>query len=337
MIFTTHDMLLFAMHVLVFPVAKMIGVIVLLEWYVRKQYRYADYVLLAGVNVLIGVIILALYELPMVLYILIIPILISLYYYRIKIIVFALVQALISVPVLISASSGLRASLTLSNMSLLIALLLCTALIINNLRVRGFNLVQDLLAATREMQELQTKNVLMEKMNRIDPATELYNHKSFHEHLNGIFSLDNPAGLDVHLAIIDIDSFKQVNDTFGHSVGDAIIAFVAGQMKAFLESNDFASRYGGEEFAVLTVEKPTDKFYGQLERIRQSIQEKAHPELQGRHISVSIGVQKLLPGMTKEELFNNADAALYTAKKNGKNRTIIAGYPEDAHGVERNF
>ncbi|MDQ0196894.1 diguanylate cyclase (GGDEF)-like protein [Paenibacillus wynnii] len=83
---------------------------------------------------------------------------------------------------------------------------------------------------------------------------------SFHEHLESILSLPDPSKLNVQFAVLDIDDFNKVNDTFGHAAGDTIIKFVASQLQDNLDPNDFVSRYGGEEFAILVLINPRSAF-----------------------------------------------------------------------------
>ncbi|MCL6606047.1 MAG: GGDEF domain-containing protein [Paenibacillus sp.] len=321
--FTSYDLTTFVRVVLIIPTLKMIIIMICLEVVSRKQMRFTEYILIFGVNLIISTIIVALYGLPILFYLLILPILISLYYFNHRLIVFALVQGLITTLLINILSTNIRGSLSSSNSIVLYTLLIVTTMIAHSLRKRTFALVQELVKITEEKQDLQTKNVLMEKLNRVDSATGLYNHRSFHEHLKSILSLPEASNLNIHLALLDIDDFKKVNDTFGHAAGDAIIKFVATQLEDNLDPNDFASRYGGEEFAILSVEKSPERFYNQMEVIRRSIAEKQHEILEDRHVTISIGLQQLLPEMTKEELFYRADSALYAAKRSGKNQTCI--------------
>lgn len=322
--FTDYEPMLFFRKAILFPILKMAALNAAMGWIFRKERSWANYLLIIGVNLFTCVIIVSLYELPIVIYSLIIPILLSLYFYSRRLIVFALIQALLTVVVIYAFAPTVREGLHSDNLIMLLSLLTATTLIINKLRKHAFALFHELVKVTEEKQDLQTKNTYMEKLNRMDPATGLYNHRSFHEHLVNVMNLPEAHSLQVHLAVLDIDNFKRVNDTFGHAAGDVVIQFVAGQLSASLDPNDFVSRYGGEEFAVLCVEKNTGRVVEQLEEIRRSISLQHHEVLDGEAVTISIGVRKLMPGMSKEELFHQADTALYHAKRSGKNRTIIA-------------
>jgi len=313
----------FLTEAILLPTFKMVFVCGCLELCVRKGYRWVEFAVIAGVNMMIGIMMVSLYTLPMIAYLLIFPILISLFYYQQRIIYFSLLQGLLTISILYMTSFHLRDGLKTSSFILIIAMLIGTAMIIINLRNRTFALVREFVGITQEKQELQTKNIMMERINRIDPATELYNHRSFYEHLDSILSLQSTHSLNVHLVLLDIDNFKQVNDSFGHAVGDFIIQFVAKVIKDHMEPDDFAARYGGEEFAILCVDKETEQLHEQIERIRRALMTKEHNELTYKHITASFGIQKLHLGMSKEDLFHGADSALYTAKKSGKNRIVI--------------
>jgi diguanylate cyclase (GGDEF)-like protein len=321
---THHDQWPFFRAVILFPVLKMAVVMLCLDVYIRRGSRWIEYFTIVCVNLVVTIMILALYELPIVIYLLIFPVLISLFYYSQRLIFYSLVQGILTVGFVLALSADLRSIVTVSNITMVVSMLIATALIINNLRKRAFAMARDFMSVIQDKQDLQTKNIMMEKMNRIDPATELYNHRAFHEHLESIMTLHSSFGIPVYLALLDIDNFKLVNDTFGHASGDAVIKYVADQMKGYTGADDFASRYGGEEFAILSVDKTTEQFYEQLEQIRRAVSEKEHEELNGRRVTVSIGTQMLTPGMSKQQLFGGADKALYAAKRSGKNRTMVA-------------
>ncbi|WP_123042415.1 GGDEF domain-containing protein [Cohnella candidum] len=319
---TAYDQGLFLRDVVFIPALEMVLLCGLLELCFRYVRTGMDFVLLAGVNLLVSLIILALYELPMSVYLLIFPLLISLFYFSGRLIAFAVLQGLVTLALLYWLSPHLSRMLTVSNAMLAAAMLAGTAMVINSLRKRMFSLANNLVSATEEKQKLLMQNVEMERNSRIDPVTRLYNHKSFHEHLGNILAMQASASMDVHLALLDIDNFKVINDTYGHAAGDVIIKFVADRISDRLEADDFASRYGGEEFGIICVEKNGARFQEQLERIREDIAAQTHELLDGNRVTVSIGFQRLQADMSKEKLFEAADSALYAAKRSGKNKTV---------------
>ena len=133
---------------------------------------------------------------------------------------------------------------------------------------------------------------------------------------------------------IDIDHFKQINDTIGHQAGDEVLRGVAGRIKAELRMSDALGRFGGEEFLVLLTETELADASNVAERIRQSIAEHPLVLLNGAQlqVTVSIGVAALPPAQSGETLENaaqqfiaRADVALYQAKAGGRNRVETAG------------
>jgi diguanylate cyclase (GGDEF)-like protein len=115
-------------------------------------------------------------------------------------------------------------------------------------------------------------HVKMEKMSKMDLPTNLYNHKTFHEHLERLWESFKQNSIEFHLAVLDLDNFKKINDVFGHAVGDVVIRETAEIINAFVDTNDYASRYGGEEFAILFTEKSLHSCLVTLELIRKSLE-----------------------------------------------------------------
>jgi diguanylate cyclase (GGDEF)-like protein len=166
--------------------------------------------------------------------------------------------------------------------------------------------------------KLLVKNLLMDRASKIDALTDCYNHKNFHEHLDKITKLSESNDLLPHLAIIDVDNFKKVNDTFGHWVGDIVLKSISRSIKELVTPDEF--RYGGEEFAVIFTGKTLGEAYQILNKIRLEIAHTNYPELDNQCVTVSIGLQRYVQGEGKEKLFKDADYSLYTSKKTGKNK-----------------
>lgn len=132
-------------------------------------------------------------------------------------------------------------------------------------------------------------------------------------------------GLPFTLLVVDIDHFKNVNDTLGHSAGDDVIRSVACELAACLRPYDQAFRFGGEEFVVLLGQTGIGKGMEIAERIRRRIAARCRPAVDpGKRITVSLGVASFDPAQTLEQLFDRADKALYRAKETGRNRSVAA-------------
>lgn len=134
-----------------------------------------------------------------------------------------------------------------------------------------------------------------------------------------------PAKPGVSL-MVDIDHFKRVNDTYGHLVGDAVIAHVAKILSHKTRRNDLVCRFGGEEFVVFLDNAAPDQARLIAERIRRAVAQSAF-EHDGHQVSVtvSIGVSTAAPAKDIEDTIRQADAALYQAKAAGRNQTVLAG------------
>jgi diguanylate cyclase (GGDEF)-like protein len=193
---------------------------------------------------------------------------------------------------------------------------------------RGKEILTHLRSSYESNQELLVRTILMDKLAKTDALTETYNHMAYHEYKDHLVEQADNGRLTLHLAILDIDNFKKVNDTYGHKAGDTVLRKVSAIARSKTGSNDFIARYGGEEFVILFTEKSFQEAFDLTEDIRKEIASTTHEALSGLRVTVSIGLNAYVPGMGKEALFQLADAALYRAKHTGKNRTVIAAAEE---------
>ena len=154
-----------------------------------------------------------------------------------------------------------------------------------------------------------------------DTLTQLPNRRRFDEEFIRAFGSAIRRASPIAVALIDIDRFKQYNDSFGHQAGDVALKTIAEAIAVSVErSGDFAARYGGEEFVVILEDTTLGGAAGVSERIRCAVLEAAIPSPSGGILSVSVGVAARLPGSSREALLRQADAALYEAKNGGRNR-----------------
>ena len=158
-----------------------------------------------------------------------------------------------------------------------------------------------------------------------DPLTGITNRRHFFEQAEAEFARAGRYQRPLAIMMIDIDHFKQINDTFGHLVGDEVIKFVAAECQRHLRVTDIFGRYGGEEFICLLEHGSIEAAYRTAERIRQVIAE-AQLDLhqQTIRLTLSIGIATLNePETTLNELIKYADQALYLAKSSGRNQVRI--------------
>jgi len=122
----------------------------------------------------------------------------------------------------------------------------------------------------------------------------------------------------------DIDHFKQLNDDFGHLLGDAVLRQVSAILAQQLRQSDVVTRYGGEEFAIITPETTLESALAVSDKLRRVVESWHFPGLAG-NVTISAGVAEFpAQGSTRDELVQSADEALYAAKQSGRNRVITA-------------
>jgi polar amino acid transport system substrate-binding protein len=176
--------------------------------------------------------------------------------------------------------------------------------------------------------QLRTANARLAAISRHDALTGLYNRMHFDEVIGSTLHLCARNRLTMTLAVVDLDRFKAVNDSFGHPFGDVCLRHVAALMqKSFRRDTDTTIRYGGEELVVISVGGTTADALDRLEAFRQDV-ERSPIEHDGRQasLSVSIGVWSAVPAVDDDpaRALKQADAALYRAKRDGRNRLVTA-------------
>ncbi len=180
----------------------------------------------------------------------------------------------------------------------------------------------------RLMRQLKQAQQTLADMAVTDELTGLANRRRFFERLEEEMDRSLRYGSDLSLIMLDIDHFKRVNDTFGHPVGDTVLAEVARLLTANLRTSDFVARYGGEEFAVLIPGMDANEAARAAEKLRV-VMEVNDLFMDGPSIKVTVsaGVASLksLPAArrTRDQLIRSADKALYRAKREGRNRVCV--------------
>ncbi len=160
-----------------------------------------------------------------------------------------------------------------------------------------------------------------------DAVTGLYNRHYLTSHMDTRMEAAQKQGKDLSILMMDIDHFKNVNDTYGHAVGDKVLKEFASRVGRNIRGVDLAARYGGEEFVVMMPETPADWALMIGNRLREEIANKpfdfSSPD-GDIAITVSIGVATSKEGQTPAQLLEEADKALYEAKAAGRNRVVVA-------------
>lgn len=173
---------------------------------------------------------------------------------------------------------------------------------------------------------------LMTKLKK-DPLTGLYNRRSFEESLEEKILQTEKMGEKAYIAIFDIDHFKNVNDTYGHSNGDVVIKALCKMIKEKSKEHGLAFRYGGEEFVILFSDIELPKVMNVVEDIRTEFRCYYFQFMNDSGITCSCGIAEYIKGESAKAWFNRADSALYRAKEAGRNRTVISEQGEMNDGI----
>lgn len=171
-----------------------------------------------------------------------------------------------------------------------------------------------------QQKNLEEANKRLEALASTDGLTGLKNHKAFQTALAELHKDATQINVPLSIVLLDVDHFKNYNDTYGHPAGDEVLRTVATILKQHGRRGDIAARYGGEEFVLVLPNTPAAEAMKAAERVRIAIAE--HAWQQGG-ITASLGVSELKPGYDRHDLISQADLALYSAKRSGRNKVVI--------------
>lgn len=167
---------------------------------------------------------------------------------------------------------------------------------------------------------------LMARPLYLDGMTGTYNHKYFQETMAGEIAKAERTGGALSMLMLDLDYFKQVNDTYGHRFGDLVLAETARIIKSISRKEDTVARYGGEEFAIILPGVDSGTAYEIACRIRAAVEQHIVHSEEGRfqaRVTISIGVAGWASGMTKNGLIDRADLAMYLSKRQSRNIVTV--------------
>ncbi|MBQ0039551.1 MAG: GGDEF domain-containing protein [Treponema sp.] len=188
-------------------------------------------------------------------------------------------------------------------------------------------------AALSKTQEIQfqyiysnykKQRILIEEL-KIEPMTQLYNKTALDGCMNAYRRKYIAGEYKPSVVILDIDHFKQVNDTYGHAAGDEVLIALANIIKDRMQGRRHAFRFGGEEFVLAFETEDLDFVQNRVQKIKDDFCSATFAFAPGRNFSFSAGISVLKDGMEKTDWFNAADAALYKAKETGRNKIEVAG------------
>lgn len=173
---------------------------------------------------------------------------------------------------------------------------------------------------------ISTQNDELRRLASCDPLTSCLNRRAFFEALAPLFASAKAGGTSLSCIMSDIDHFKSFNDRYGHTVGDQVIQAAAGILYAGIRSKDLLCRYGGEEFCIVLPGASAEDTVAVADELRATIEREAGGRVDGAkdvHVTSSFGVATLTATTQDiQELIDRADAALYEAKRAGRNRVV---------------
>lgn len=186
------------------------------------------------------------------------------------------------------------------------------------------NAKKELNASMEQLNEIKKELDFYREISSVDELTGLLNRRALDSELNRELERSFRYGSIFSVAIIDIDHFKSINDTYGHIVGDKVLASLAKILRSRSRKVDIVARYGGEEFCIVYPDTSAEQAFEAVEKARETVANHKFM-LKGNRIPVtfSAGVTQAATDDTVEELLSRADKALYIAKESGRNRTHL--------------
>jgi len=180
--------------------------------------------------------------------------------------------------------------------------------------------------SAHEITQLKNELEQIQKVANTDELTGIANRRGFNEIIEQLAhtaDTDETGDSDFTLLLIDIDFFKNINDEYGHLIGDSVLRYLAKQLLAETKGKDFIARIGGEEFVILLPQTHHDNALRVAENLREKV-EKNLLKVKNYHkplsLTISIGVSTYQQTDSIDKLFDRADKALYAAKNNGRNK-----------------
>jgi diguanylate cyclase (GGDEF)-like protein len=192
--------------------------------------------------------------------------------------------------------------------------------------------------------QLRVESEQLRQLAVNDPLTGTLNRLAFNGALRERLEYLSHFARPLDLIVFDLDHFKAINDRDGHLVGDAALRLVAGIVREHLDSDDLFGRFGGDEFLIACADQGAEAVACIAEAIRAGVERQAPqhtPPLTGLSLSMGIAQANRDAGYDADDLFARADAALYRAKREGRNRVVVATadmrIPEDALAAHRHL
>ena len=191
------------------------------------------------------------------------------------------------------------------------------------------SLATELAKSQEQVRQLNEEFQVIKKQSRTDALTDVANRRAFNERLARVHAHAQKSGEPYALALIDLDKFKQINDTYGHPIGDEVLAQLARLMVKNIEESDFAARIGGDEFAVIFPGQPAHDAYHSLVAMKLQLENLHFSEelnRDSRHkVTFSCGISEFKKSRSIEEMMEAADKQLLKAKGISRNHISVEG------------
>ncbi len=168
--------------------------------------------------------------------------------------------------------------------------------------------------------ELESANSELKRLSGIDKLTQADNRQRLDEVLQEELKRNDRYGTGLSAIMLDLDHFKEINDSYGHPVGDMVLKEIAGILKSNVRGCDTAGRWGGEEFLIILPQTDLPSAMAAAEKIRAAVEKTEFPV--AGHVTCSFGVAAFREDDDQDRLLSRADKALYEAKRSGRNRVV---------------
>ena len=177
---------------------------------------------------------------------------------------------------------------------------------------------------------LQCSIARLEKLADTDALTSLCNRRVMNEKADIFFDKAFSSQTSFSVEMLDIDNFKQINDTYGHQTGDQVLICLAEAMNTLTDENTIAARYGGDEFILIRKGKSDEELLADAEKLNALIKEKTEASSLPS-FTISQGIFSRIPDYRSRvwDFTSGADRALYACKNKGKNQTLLIHHPKD--------
>ena len=164
--------------------------------------------------------------------------------------------------------------------------------------------------------EIQEK---LKKQAYYDELTKIFNRKAYNERIQEKFDLLDRYETDFTIAMYDLDNFKNINDTYGHDIGDKVLVEITNEVKSIIRKTDFFFRIGGEEFVIIFAKTSLDEAYDIAEKIRIDVSKMQI--IENEKITISVGITQTKPNDNAQSIYERVDKLMYQSKRNNKNQT----------------